>query len=269
MVQDLCMFAGWEEDTEIVWFKIHYPAGKGNLASILNFLEERDVGIKIGHIDNTESKDVGYYSIFTRIKKGVDLDKFTQEMKALGPVKDIEYGISKYNMIYSVDFPMNVIGARAIIARAKTLVDVIKTFYENAPHAEGLLIQSGLKGGIEAAKYFESVMPLDMNNAGDMIAELFFAVGWGRLDIECDCETMAGRVIVRDSFIADVWGDSDQPVCAFISGYLAGYFTQVTGRPIQVREVSCKATGHEVCEHVISPAPETMKLEHLMRGERS
>ncbi|MDD2440385.1 MAG: hypothetical protein PHD41_09355 [Methanosarcinaceae archaeon] len=269
MVQDLCMFSGWDEDTEIVWFKISYPREKGNLAAILNFLEEHGVDIKIGHIDNTETEAEGKYSIFSKIKKEVDLEKLAQEMKAFGPVKEIEYGISKYKMIYAVDFTMNVIGVRAIIARAKTLADVIKTFYDNAPHAEGLLIQSGLKGGIEAAKYFKSIMAIDLKNAPDMIAELYRAVGWGLLDIKCDCESMTGRVIVKDSFIADVWGEADQPVCAFMSGYLAGYFTEVAGRTIQVREVSCKAAGHEVCEHIISPAPDSAKLEHLMRGERA
>ena len=48
---------------------------------------------------------------------------------------------------------------------------------------------------------------------------------------------------------------SEQPVCAFMSGYFAGYLTEYFGKNISVREVSCKATGKKVCEHIISLAP--------------
>ena len=60
---------------------------------------------------------------------------------------------------------------------------------------------------------------------------------------------------MKDSFIADVYGSADHPVCAFISGYFAGYLTDYFGKNISVREIGCKVTGQKVCEHVISLAP--------------
>jgi uncharacterized protein len=80
------------------------------------------------------------------------------------------------------------------------------------------------------------------------------AAGWRILEIECDPKTYDGKITVKDSFIADVYGSTNQPVCAFMSGNFAGYLTDYFGKNISVREISCKVTGKNVCEHAISLA---------------
>jgi predicted hydrocarbon binding protein len=110
-------------------------------------------------------------------------------------------------------------------------------------------------------------MPINDSNFASMLAELYRAVGWGILEIDCNPETCEGKIIVKDSFIADVYGGSDQPVCAFMSGYFAGYLTEYFGKNISVREVSCKATGKNVCEHIISLAPTSPDQQNQLRGE--
>jgi predicted hydrocarbon binding protein len=254
MVKDLFMFADFNESSQIAWFKIIYSKEPGSLSLITDFLERENAFIMFGHLDNITQK-TGDYSVFTELKENIDPENLAKKIKDLEVVSEVEYGISKYGMIHSVDFPLNVIGVRGVMARALTIVDIIKTLNESVPHAEGLLTLSGLKGGIHAAKYFKSVMPLNNSNFASVLAELYRAVGWGILEIECDPETYEGQIIVKDSFIADVYGSSDQPVCAFMSGYFAGYLTEYFGKNISVREVSCKATGKNVCEHLISPAP--------------
>jgi uncharacterized protein len=267
MVRDLFMFAGFNENTQIVWFKIIYSKEPGALSLITDFLEKENAFIMFGHLDNITQK-TGEYSVFTELKKDVDPEEFARKIKDLNVVSQVEHGISKYRMISSVDFPLNVIGVRGVMARALTIVDIIKTLNQNAAHADGLLTMSGVKGGIHAAKYFKSIMPLDDSNYGSVIAELYRGVGWGIIEIECNPETYEGKIIVKDSFIADIYGAADQPVCAFMSGYFAGYLTEYFGKAISVREVSCKATGKKFCEHVISPAPSGgTGQEYQVRGD--
>ncbi|AYK14890.1 MAG: V4R domain-containing protein [Methanosarcina flavescens] len=267
MVRDLFMFAGLNERSQIVWFKIIYSKEPGSLSSIINFLEKENAFIMFGHLDNITQK-TGEYSVFIELDKNIDPEDFARKIKELDVVSEVEYGISKYRMIYSADFPLNVVGVRGVAARALTIVDIIKTLNQNVPHAEGLLTMSGLKGGIHSAKYFKSILNLNDSNFADVLAELYRAVGWGILEIECDPKTYQGKIIVKDSFIADVYGGSDQPVCAFMSGYFAGYLTDYFGKNISVREVSCKATGKNVCEHIISPAPSGgTGQEYQLRGE--
>jgi uncharacterized protein len=267
MVRDLFTFAGFNENTQIVWFKIVYSKEPGALSSIIDFLEAENASILYGNLDNI-AQEAGQYSVYTELKKDINPEEFAQKIKSLGVVSEVEYGISEYRMVHSVNFPLYVVGVRGVIARALTIVDIIKTLYQNAPHAEGLLTISGLKGGIHSAKFFKSIMPLDDSNYASVIGELYRGVGWGILEIECDPKTYEGKVIVKDSFIADTYGPSDQPVCAFMSGYFAGYLTDYFGKAISVREVSCKATGKKHCEHIISLAPSGgTGLEYQVRGD--
>jgi predicted hydrocarbon binding protein len=267
MVRDLFTFAGFNENTQIVWFKITYSKEPGVLSSIIDFLEAENASILHGNLDNI-AHEAGQYSVYTELKKDINPEKFAQKIKSLGGVSEVEYGISEYRMVHSVNFPLYVVGVRGVIARALTIVDIIKTLYQNAPHAEGLLTISGLKGGTHSAKFFKSIMPLDDSNYASVIGELFRGVGWGILEIECDPKTYEGKVIVKDSFIADMYGPSEQPVCAFMSGYFAGYLTDYFGKAISVREVSCKATGKKHCEHIISLAPSGgTAQEYQVRGD--
>jgi uncharacterized protein len=266
MVRDLFMFAGFNENSQIAWFKIIYSKEPGSLSLITDFLEKENAFIMFGHLDNITQK-AGEYSVFTELNENVDPGNLAQKIQSLEVVSEVEYGISKYGMIYSVDFPLNIIGVRGVAARALTIVDIIKTLNENVAHAEGLLTISGLKGGIHAAKYFKSIMPLNDSNFANVLAELYRAVGWGILEIDCNPETYEGKIVVKDSFIADVYGASEQPVCAFMSGYFAGYLTEYFGKNISVREVSCKATGKKVCEHIISLAPSGSSQEYQARGD--
>jgi hypothetical protein len=68
MVRDLFTFAGFNENTQIVWFKIIYSKEPGALFSITNFLEKKNASILFGHLDNLTQKS-GEYSIFTELKK--------------------------------------------------------------------------------------------------------------------------------------------------------------------------------------------------------
>jgi hypothetical protein len=147
MVRDLFMFAGLNERTQIVWFKIIYSKEPGSLSSIIDFLEKENAFIMFGHLDNITQK-TGEYSVFIELDKNSDPEDFARKVEELDVVSEVEYGVSKYRMIYSADFPLNVVGVRGVAARALTIVDIIKTLNQNVPHAEGLLTMSGLKGGI-------------------------------------------------------------------------------------------------------------------------
>ena len=76
-------------------------------------------------------------------------------------------------------------------------------------------------------------------------------------------------MVLNDSFIVDVYRESEMPVCGYISGFFAGYISQVLGRTVQVHESRCQGQGNDFCEHVVTPAPKGAKLEHVLRGEIS
>ncbi len=111
MVRDLFTFAGFNENTQIVWFKIIYSKKPGSLSSIIDFLEAENTSVMFGHLDNL-TQETGEYSVFTELKKDINPEEFAQKIKDLSVVSEVEYGISKYRMVHSVDFPLNVVGCQ-------------------------------------------------------------------------------------------------------------------------------------------------------------
>jgi hypothetical protein len=267
MVRDLYMFSRVDEKALVVWFSISYQTNMGAEANINSVLSEMGVKIKFAYLDNTEPDGYGKYVLFTEIKEETQVQTINTKLRSIEGVNEIDAGISKNRMIHAVDFPLNFLGERALITRSRTFVDILKIIKENVIQPDGLLLLSGLKGGSGAAKYLKDMILADKGNCMPILRELFLASGWGKLEMEFDRVTCNGKVIVRDSFIADAYGPSGLPVCGYMSGFIAGYMTEMMGYTFQVREVSCKSMGNTVCEHVVSPASEEAKPEHIMKEE--
>lgn len=267
MVRDLYMFSKSDEKAHVVWLRITYQSNMGSETNINSVLTEMGMKIRFSYLDNTEPNGQGKYVLFTETQEEPQIDTINERLRGIEGVNDIESGISRNRMIHTVDFPLNFLGERAVITRSRTFLDILRIIRENVIQPDGLLLLSGLKGGIGAAKYVKGIMPVDRNNCMAILRELFLASGWGKLEMDFDRDTCSGKFRVRDSFIADAYGHSDLPVCGYMSGFIAGYMTEMMGYNFQVREVSCKSMGHAVCEHLVSPAPEGVNLEHIMKEE--
>lgn len=265
MVRDLYMFSRGDENAHVVWFSIIYQTDMGAEASINSVLSEMGVRLKFAYLDNTEQNGQGKYVLFTEVKEKAQIDTINGMLRKIKGVTEIDSGISGNRMIHIVDFPLNFLGERAVITRSKTILDILRIIRENVIQPDGLLLMSGLRGGIGAAKYLKSIIKVDKSNCLAILRELFLASGWGKMEMYFDRDNYSGKVIVRESFIADAYGPSDLPVCGYISGFIAGYMTEMIGYTFQVREVSCKSMGNAVCEHLVSIAPEGVNLEHIMK----
>jgi hypothetical protein len=143
--------------------KLFIRKSPGLLSIIIDYLEKANVFIMLGHQDNISQK-TGEYSVFSKLTRNIDPEHLARKIRGPEVVSDVEYGISKYGMIHSVDFPLTLAGFRGVITRALTIVDVIKNLVENVPDAEGLLTISGLKEGVDVSKYLKSIMPINENN---------------------------------------------------------------------------------------------------------
>lgn len=267
MVRDLYMFSRVNKEADVVWFKITYENTLHSEADITSFFAEKNLDIRFAYLDSSEDPSRGKYVMFTEAEKGIDIEKIADELRQMDVVLNLDWGYSKNRVIQSVDFPLHLLGDRAIIIRAKTFVNMLNVLNEHVPQAEGLLTIVGLKNGEGAARYLQKMNGFDESNFLDHLKELLMAAGWGLLEYDIDTVELKGSARIRDSFIAEEFGESDVPVCGYISGFLAGYISESLGRTVQVRETRCKSMGDIFCEHIISPAPKGVKIEHLLRGE--
>jgi len=97
------------------------------------------------------------------------------------------------------------------------------------------------------ARFFQQVM----NKVSRLITD---EGGWGHLEFELSSFPL--RVVLSNSQEAAWLGPSDQPVCHFYAGIVAGYAGTISGEALRAREVSCKAAGAPHCVFELVRAPE-------------
>lgn len=268
MTHNLGTFFSKEKKGYYVWFKIYYTDTPDSQADIVKLFASEDIDIRYGYLDNTEYKDKGKYVLFARVKTGTDINDFLSKLKTLDVVLNIEHNILQNGTLHSLDYPLQLLGERAVIARATTFVDIVRIIKNNVSDSSGLLMVSGLNGGIHAARYIKTKINIDKNNLTDILKELVTSAGWGLLDMDLDFDTLNGKIYFMNCFIAETYGESERPVCEYISGFFSGFFTESLGEPVHVREIRCKSMmGIDFCEHMISKAPQGIKPEHILRGE--
>ncbi|WP_319507122.1 4-vinyl reductase [uncultured Methanolobus sp.] len=267
MVRDLYMFSKVDKEAEVVWFNIAYENTVHSEADITSFFAEKGLDIRFAYLDCSENPSRGKYVMFTEAEKGSDINSIADELGKMDVVLELDWGFSKNRVIQSVEFPLHLLGERAVIIRAKTFVNILSMLTEHVPQSEGLLTMIGLKSGADVVNYLRDMVDVNDSNFLDLLKELLMAAGWGILEYEMSTVDLIGTLRINDSFIADGYKESDVPTCGYISGFLAGYISESLNTTVQVRETTCKSMGNGFCEHLVSPAPKGAKIEHLLRGE--
>lgn len=263
MVRELCIFC-WDKPVNLAWFKMVIKNADDQI-DISHFLAGSHLNVRFEYLAEMEGPTFEYV-VFSQISQNFDIEKLVKELREHDKVIDISWEVANNVSFHSTEFPLELMGERAIITRATTFVDILKILNEYTTQSSTLLFLSGLRGGSNAAKYFIKTTELNRYNMIAKITELFLVAGWGKLEIDFDIETLKGTIKVKDSFIADTLGISESQVCGYMSGYFSGFFSQVLDMNMYVSETACKSMGNPHCEHSIYKAPHG-KIEHLIRGD--
>lgn len=113
--------------------------------------------------------------------------------------------------------------------RRNHLVKIRKGFMEIIGGSiRSILYRTGKKTGLILADHFDDLTAISK-------------LGYGVPDIQ------GGKVRVRNSFTSMNYR-SEEPVCEFLEGILAGWFTSKESENIDYRETKCRALGDEYCE---------------------
>lgn len=105
-----------------------------------------------------------------------------------------------------------------------------------------LIVNKTILDDIETDPQLARFMEVTMNMVSKLITD---EGGWGHLDFRFSSKPM--RVTLTNSQEANWFRGSKEPVCHFYAGIIAGYTGQISGETLQVKEISCAATGAEKC----------------------
>ena len=143
-------------------------------------------------------------------------------------------------------------GVRVVIMRAGTFVDLQKQIEAIlGDDASALFYEAGICAGRESTK----VLLEEWEERGMEFLKKWSGfyqsagVGWFKIeDININFEKENGYIRVKQSFIAEEYGKSNQPVCHFLCGFFSGVLQEAFGEKLTCEEVKCTAKGDQYCE---------------------
>lgn len=257
MTRDVCMFYVGEDDTILAWFKVVLVDRPGSLSEIPLIFAMNGIDQLFGYFSIIERGVKGKYVTFAEFTEHTDINKLVSDLKELEEVLHVDYHVTRKIIIQTAEFPLQMFNSRAIIVRNTTFSDIMETIEDATPNAKALIFQCGLKGGMDAARYFKDVAGIQKHDFITLLKGILFSAGWGIVHINFDFNACRGTATVEDSFLAEEKRKIEQMQCGYLSGYFAGFFTQVLHRNIHVRETRCKSLGSKACEFAIYPAERT------------
>lgn len=133
-----------------------------------------------------------------------------------------------------------------------TLKDILSRELDEVYAAE-LFRAAGHLAGIEFAK---NILDLSgdfdffISNLQRTLAEL--KIGFLRIE-RADLETLTFTLTVAEDLDCSGLPVTDETVCDYDEGFIAGILEAYTGKPFNVREVDCWANGDRVCRFAVNP----------------
>lgn len=133
-----------------------------------------------------------------------------------------------------------------------TLRDAITEAYDGET-ARRLLVAAGRKAGREFCRNVLDTghdMPRFLAGLQKTLRE--WNIGILRIE-KSDLERMEFILSVAEDLDCSGLAVSDDTVCDFDEGFIAGIFLEYTGREFRAREIDCWASGERVCRFEVTP----------------
>jgi uncharacterized protein len=133
-----------------------------------------------------------------------------------------------------------------------TLRDVLATKYD-VDTANALLVEAGTLAGYEFCKNVLDIR-LDFDAFVADLQSKLKAMHIGILRIErADMDKLEFSLTVEEDLDCSGLPMSDETVCDYDEGFIAGIFNAYTGKEFEVKEVDCWASGDRVCRFSVKP----------------
>lgn len=100
--------------------------------------------------------------------------------------------------------------------------------------------------GLEDIKYYTKILDSEHGDLLGHVKTIFDTYGLGTLEIEL-LKNEKATVRVSQSALANTKKHSDQPVCIFTAGLLAGFFSYLLKKDVNCIEKNCKSMGSLYC----------------------
>lgn len=144
------------------------------------------------------------------------------------------------------------LGTRVVTLRAGTFVDLQKSIEALlGDEASALFYEAGIRAGRGSARVQLQVWKEKGINFLRKWSEFYSSSGcrWFKIeDMNIDFENGNTFLRIKQSFIAEIYGEAKKSVCHFLCGFFIGVLEEVFGKKLTCEESKCIVKGDPYCE---------------------
>ncbi len=141
---------------------------------------------------------------------------------------------------------------RMVLLRSETFTNIQKSMERlHGEEAKAALYEAGIDAGRDSTTTLLSKWDERGREFLERWAKFYSSegVGWFKLDeMRIDLEGIVESFQISQSFIADSYGESSQPVCDFLCGFFVGVIEEAFGKKLECVESECVAKGDPHCK---------------------
>ncbi len=245
-------------ESRLTQFSIGFTSDKpGNIRAVAVILEKHKVNILSG------SHEPARWSFFADLSQSdAGTSQLAQELSNDPHIKTVQTQDGLNGVIVdALHHPLMMGKNRAILFRLDTIGSVFsrprEIFGAEGQLGKVLLHQMGRAGGQSSTKAFLDSMGKDsIREQLSNIMNMYAAGGWGIFKLlEVDFDRGVAVVQAFENFECLTHrGEGGEPYSQYVRGDLAGLFSEVFDRKVDVVETQCVVQGAPFCRFEIAPA---------------
>ena len=236
-------------------FSIELANNPGNLAKVASILSKHKVNVLTGFHD---SEQWSFFADVTEIES--PLDEIVEEISSLAVVNKVSTseGVTEGIIVDTLHQQLKWGQFRAIIVRAEVMSALLNRikgiFGPEGKAGKAVIFGMGEAAGRTAFRGVTGQLDAKAvrTHMKDMLA-LYAAQGWGDFKLaSLDLAKPAASVQVFNGFecahLEGTGSPSSDFTCDFVRGHLAGLFSEMFAKRVEVTETFCVARGHSHCQ---------------------
>lgn len=226
---------------------------RGAVFKTAKVLSDANVNLRTAMLfDAVEKGNSGYWTSFIDVAKAKkSIGQIEQDLRDLDVVQDIKI-VKPEPLIYDViHFPIQYGDSTAMIMPLElfgSLFEEIEKILTSSGFA-AVFYGAGKKSGAHITELLGKKYGLSSEFFVSALIQSTRALGWGQLeDVKLDLHRPFCSVKIRKCFEAVLKGSRREAACHWTRGFIAGFLSEVVGKPLEAIEVKCAASGDELCE---------------------
>ncbi len=230
----------------------------GAIAIAAKIFSEAKIDIRTSALFAGEGPNpLGYWTSFIDVSKStMNIKQLEKNLHKLDVVEDIKI-VKPEPLAYDViHFPI-------IHGNSVAMIFPVELFGSLFEEIEKILTPSGFaavfyNAGKKSGAFIAALLSKRYGLKGDTLTLALIqaakALGWGQVEVfTVNKKRLVGKVKMRSCFEALLKSGRNEKVCHWTRGIVAGFLSEVIGKPVEAVELKCAAAGDEMCEFEIKP----------------